>query len=258
MLNPDLSFESLNLSHDHASEKRIHLRSDSKSLSVGRGLDYQLLSGSLHAMSRALDARDPYTQSHSERVAHLAFELAGILGLSKEASYEIYLAGILHDIGKIGIPDAVLLKADALSEEDIKSVRRHPEIGYLIVERVSTLQFALPGILYHHERWDGKGYPHGLAGESVPLMARILAVADAFDAMTSCRPYRTAMPLERALAIIEAGRASQWDAAIVDCFEIWLNERNSTQRVPVMPPHSIIPQGSPVEYIHRAIVTLSH
>lgn len=257
MLETELNVGPLHMSLPRG-DRRLHLRSDSKPAPLVRGLDYQRLSGSLHALSQALSARDAYTQAHSQRVARLAFELACLFGLSAEASHEIYLAGILHDVGKIGIPDAVLLKAERLSEEDLRAIRRHPETGYKIVEQVETLQFALPGILYHHERWDGAGYPHGLVGESIPLMARIFAVADAFDAMTSSRPYRQAMPLTQVRQIMKAGSGTHWDARIIGSLMFWLDERSSTQRVPVRPPHSLIPLGSPVEYIHQAIANLSH
>jgi HD-GYP domain-containing protein (c-di-GMP phosphodiesterase class II) len=261
MLETELNVEALQLSLPRGN-RRLHLRSDHRPspqpAPLVRGLDYRQLCGALHSMSQALNARDAYTQAHSQRVARLAFELATLRGLSVEASHEIYLAGILHDIGKIGIPDAVLLKAEGLTEDDLRAIRRHPEIGYKIVEQVESLQFALPGILYHHEQWDGAGYPHRLAGESIPLMARILAVADAFDAMTSSRPYRPAMPLERAREIICNGSETHWDASLVELLMCWIDERSSTQRVLVRPPHSLIPQGSPVETMHQAIVNLSH
>ncbi len=127
-------------------------------------LDSQHLAlGTLQAMSRAIDARDPYTRGHSERVARLSFELAEILGLEETACQEIYVAGILHDVGKIGVPDRVLLKAGALSDEEYDIIKQHPEIGYRIVEQLGKLHFTLPGVLYHHERWDGRGYPQGLS-----------------------------------------------------------------------------------------------
>ena len=217
----------------------------------------QLFMGTLHAMSSTIDARDPYTQGHSERVARLSFELAKILGLSVEATHEIYLAGILHDIGKIGIPDNVLLKNGALTDEEYAIIKKHPEIGYRIVERLGHLQFTLPGVLYHHERWDGRGYPSGLAGHAIPLMARIMAVADAFDAMTSSRPYRNAMPVEKARGIILSGAGEQWDAEIVACFAQWLKNRqlhpleNSASQT-----HVIIPQDSLMEQMTQAVMTL--
>jgi HD-GYP domain-containing protein (c-di-GMP phosphodiesterase class II) len=217
----------------------------------------------LRAMCSAIDARDQYTRGHSERVARFAFELAQRLGLSTSACYEIYLAGMLHDIGKIGTPDAVLLKENALTDEEFAVIRQHPEIGYRIVERMSDLYFALPGILHHHERWDGGGYPHGLAGESTPLMARILAVADSFDAMTSCRVYRKAMPIQEATAIIAAGSGSQWDPRITECLVKWsenLAESNAHPAVRAlqMLPQCTMAQHSSVESMYQAIVTLGH
>lgn len=184
-----------------------------------------LVLGTLRSMTRAIDARDSYTQGHSERVAKLAFELARQLQLPESACQEIYLAGILHDIGKIGIPDSVLLKAGPLTEEEFETVKLHPVIGFRIIEQLAKLDFTLPGILHHHERWDGRGYPEKLAGTDIPLMARILAVADSFDAMTSSRPYRHHMPLARAKKIISEGAGTQWDPDIVAAFLQWVDSR---------------------------------
>lgn len=221
-------------------------------------LDSQhLVLGTLQAMSRAIDARDPYTQGHSERVARLSFELGQILGLEESSCQEIYVAGILHDVGKIGVPDSVLLKAGALTDEEFAKIKQHPEIGYRIIEQLGKLHFTLPGILYHHERWDGKGYPHGLQGDDIPLMARILAVADSFDAMTSSRPYRQAMPIERALSIIMSGANSQWDAMIVRCFGEWHSKRiTELPQNPATPPASIIPQEPPYADLTQSLLAL--
>ncbi len=218
----------------------------------------QLSLGTLHAMSSAIDARDSYTQGHSERVARLSFELAEIYGLTTEACQEIYLSGILHDIGKIGVPDSVLLKNGPLTDEEFKVIQQHPQIGYRIVEQLGHLQFVLPGVLYHHERWDGGGYPHGLRGESIPLMARIMAVADAFDAMTSSRPYRSAMPVEKAHGIIRSGGGQQWDAQAVACFEIWIKKRQAAIGRKLPTTSSIIPQASPVAQIYQAVMALGN
>ncbi len=214
--------------------------------------------GTLHAMSSAIDARDEYTQGHSQRVARLGFELARIYGLSEEACQEIYLAGILHDIGKIGVPDRVLLKNGPLDDEEFRIIKMHPEIGYRIVERLGNLQFVLPGVLYHHERWDGRGYPQGLAGETIPIMARLMAVADAFDAMTSSRPYRSAMPVQRAREIILEGAGQQWDAQAVECFKLWLDRREWQEHVQGESHASIIPTDSPVEQLMQAVMVLGH
>jgi GAF domain-containing protein len=185
----------------------------------------QLVLGTLRSMTRAIDARDSYTQGHSERVAKLAFELARQLQLPESSCQEIYLAGILHDIGKIGVPDNVLLKAGPLTDEEFETVKQHPVIGFRIIEQLAKLDFTLPGILHHHERWDGRGYPDKLAGTDIPLMARILAVVDSFDAMTSSRPYRHHMPLAKARKIISEGAGTQWDPDIVTAFLKWVDSR---------------------------------
>lgn len=216
----------------------------------------QMFLGSLHAMSNAIDARDPYTQGHSERVARLGYELAKLLTLSDPACQEIYLAGILHDIGKIGVPDAVLLKNGALTDDEFRIIQQHPEIGYRIVERMGQLKFALPGVLHHHERFDGNGYPHGLAGDSIPLMARVLAVADAFDAMTSSRPYRDAMPLEKAVGIISNGGGTQWDAEVVACFRQWVSQCKPQKTENASGAKAFIPDGSPIEEVVQAVMSL--
>ena len=175
----------------------------------------QLVLGTLRAMSNAIEARDPYTHGHSERVGSVAYQIALRLHLSEVACQEIYLAGVLHDIGKIGIPDHVLLKPGKLEPEEFDIIRKHPEIGHRILEELGKLKFALPGVLYHHERVDGTGYPHNLVGDEIPLMARILAVSDAYDAMTSSRVYRNAMGQQRALEILRGGMRTQWDAEVV-------------------------------------------
>jgi len=185
----------------------------------------QLVLGTLRSMTRAIDARDSYTQGHSERVAKLAFELARQMSLPESTCQEIYLAGILHDIGKIGVPDGVLLKTGPLTEEEFEVIKLHPVIGFRIIEQLAKLDFTLPGILHHHERWDGRGYPDKLVGSEIPLMARILAVADSFDAMTSSRPYRQHMPLAKAKKIISEGAGTQWDPEIVEVFLRWVESK---------------------------------
>jgi HD-GYP domain-containing protein (c-di-GMP phosphodiesterase class II) len=130
-------------------------------------------------------------------------------------------SALLHDIGKIGVADRILLKDGKLTDEEYAAIKRHPEIGRNIIKQVqgfSDLQPVVEGVLYHHERYDGKGYPEGLRGESIPLFGRIIAVADAFDAMTSNRPYRSGMPVEKALTIIHEGKGTQWDPVFADIF----------------------------------------
>lgn len=188
----------------------------------------QLVLDTLRAMSQAIEVRDPYTSGHSERVARIAGELAYRMGLSADECQKISLAGVLHDIGKIGVPDQILLKPGRLTPEEQSIIQRHPEIGYRILKSLAKLRFALPGVLHHHERWDGKGYPHQLAGENIPLMARILAVADAFDAMSTSRPYRVAMSLAKTKAIMQEGAGNYWDPAIVKLLLDWLAEQGDS------------------------------
>lgn len=172
----------------------------------------------MKTMSSAIDARDAYTRGHSQRVGRYALAIGRQLRLTDHDCEQLYLAGLLHDLGKIGVPDHVLLKPGRLSPEEFDLIKMHPEIGYRILEPIAELAFALPGVLHHHERLDGRGYPHGLAGEQIPLMARILAAADAYDAMTSSRTYRTAMSNERAREILGEGAGMQWDPQVVAAF----------------------------------------
>ena len=177
-----------------------------------------LVIGVIRAMGHAVDARDPYTRGHSERVGRYGRQLAEAIGLDNHDCDRIYLSGLLHDVGKIGIPDAVLGKTGRLTEDEFNIVQRHPEIGARIIQTLPQLSDLMPGILHHHESFDGAGYPHGLKGDAIPLMGRILAVADAYDAMTSDRPYRLGMPREKAVAILESRAGIQWDAELVRVF----------------------------------------
>lgn len=178
----------------------------------------ELTVGVIRSMSSAIDARDPYTRGHSERVGRFARSIAGIMRLDSKEQNRIYLAGLLHDVGKIGIPDHVLLKPGKLSDEEFSIIRLHPEIGARIVESLPQLGDLLPAILHHHESVDGSGYPFGLKGDAIPLQARIMAVADTYDAMTSHRPYRPGMPHEKAVEIIRARTGIQWDSEAVNAF----------------------------------------
>lgn len=178
----------------------------------------QLVVDSIHTLVGVLEAKDAYTCGHSDRVALFGRRLAEELQLSPAQCHNIYLAGLLHDIGKVGVTDDVLMKPGSLTEDEFAEIRRHPETGWRLLYRLKPLRHLLPAVLHHHEAMDGSGYPYGLAGEFVPLAARILAVADAFDAMTSDRPYREGMPVERAESILREGRGKQWDAAVVDAF----------------------------------------
>lgn len=174
--------------------------------------------GTLEALSSTLDAKDPYTRGHSERVAHLSAAIGEQLRLERADLERLHIAGRLHDIGKIGLPENVLLKPSRLTAEEFEIVKRHPAIGHEILRDVPGLKQMLPAVLHHHERWDGNGYPHGLAGEAIPLDARIMAVADTFDAMSSKRSYREGMPRDTVLAEIARCAGSQFEPRLVEAF----------------------------------------
>ncbi len=178
----------------------------------------ELLEKIIHSLSSAIDAKDPYTCGHSDRVARVAVRLAEEMGCDAEMLKTIYLAGLLHDVGKIGVEDCILHKAGKLSDEEYKHIKQHAEIGHRILHDLSKLEDVLPVVLHHHESWDGNGYPRQLDAERIPLAARIVAVADAFDAMSSDRPYRKRMPDERVDEILRAGAGRQWDPAVIDAF----------------------------------------
>jgi len=178
----------------------------------------ELLVGLTRSLTSALDAKDSYTFGHSERVARIALELAREMGLQGDELSDIYLTGLLHDVGKIGIRDAVLGKPGPLTPEEFEHIKQHVTIGYKILADLRPIRSLLPGVLYHHERYDGKGYPDGLAGESIPLLARILAVADSYDAMSTARPYREAMPCRRVEEVLLQGGGTQWDQRVIDAF----------------------------------------
>lgn len=188
----------------------------------------EMFEGTVRAFVSAIDAKDEYTCGHSSRVSELAVSLARQMGLDAEDVENIRMSALLHDIGKIGISDAILRKPGKLTVEEFNEIKKHPELGYRILRDVPQFRKMLPGIRFHHESWDGSGYPQGLRGEEIPLMARIMAVADAFDAMTSTRTYRMGLPLERVLEVFRNGRDQQWDANIVD---LLLSDLDRMQRM---------------------------
>jgi len=178
----------------------------------------EFLASVVRALTSAIDAKDPYTCGHSDRVGRIAVRLARELDCDSELVHTIYMAGLLHDIGKIGIDENVLRKPGRLTEAEYEHIKLHPELGFRILADIKQLRNVLPAVLHHHEQWDGKGYPHGLAGERIPWIARIMAVADAYDAMSSSRPYRDGMPAEKVDEIIREGAGKHWDARVVDAF----------------------------------------
>ena len=172
----------------------------------------------VRALVSAIDAKDPYTSGHSDRVARFAVRVALELRCDSKFLNTIYLAGLLHDVGKIGIEDSVLRKAGRLSDSEFEHIKLHPELGCKILADLKQLADILPAVLHHHERWDGLGYPHGLAGEETPEIARIMAVADAYDAMTSDRPYRKGLADAKVDQILRDGAGKQWDARVLEAF----------------------------------------
>ena len=181
--------------------------------------------GSVLALAVAVDARDPHTHQHSQTVARYAAALAAQLGLDGDRVEEVRIAGLLHDVGKVGVPDAVLQKAGPLTEGEWVEMRRHPEIGARILVHPG-LTAVREWVLRHHEQPDGRGYPDGLAGSQIPLEARILAVADAYEAMTADRPYRQGLSPQTARAELEDGRGSQFDGEVVEAFLAFLDSEN--------------------------------
>ncbi len=174
--------------------------------------------GTIFALAAALDARDHYTHGHSRKVARYAVSIAKEMKLSRYEVDIIRRASLLHDIGKIGIPDKILEKPARLTRKEFEIVKKHPKVAVDILKPIPQLKDILPGVYHEHERYDGKGYIAGLKGEAIPLEARIIGVADAFDAMTSERPYRKALPYEEAIAELKRNVGTQFDPRVVEAF----------------------------------------
>ena len=181
--------------------------------------------GTIEALRLAVDAKDSYTAGHSDRVAYYSKLIGEKLGLSEEDLQTLYEGALFHDIGKIGIPDSVLKKAGPLSTDEYDDIKNHPSIGAHILMPAKIFDNLIPIVKYHHERYDGKGYPEKLVGEAIPYMARIVAVADSFDAMTSDRSYRPRFTLIKALDEIEKGKNAQFDPVIADAFLLVMKEK---------------------------------
>jgi len=170
------------------------------------------------ALSNAIEARDRYTGGHNERVWQITIGIAKGLGWGDDKVKELKMGAMLHDIGKIGVPDAILNKPGPLTPQEFAIMKRHPEVGASMVEKITFLNPALPYILYHHERYDGHGYPIGLRGEDIPIQGRLLAVVDTFDAITSDRPYRKGKGVDKAITEIQNNAGSQFDSGVVAAF----------------------------------------
>jgi putative nucleotidyltransferase with HDIG domain len=173
----------------------------------------------VRALSNAVEARDAYTGKHAERVAAYGIEIARAVGLPRPEGVETQFGFLLHDIGKVAMPDAILFKPGALTTEERALMARHPVVGAEIVDGIEFLSEAAKVVRSHHERWDGTGYPDGLHGEEIPLAARVFAVADVLDALTTDRPYRPRIPLAEARAMIAKGAGTQFDPMVVKAFE---------------------------------------
>jgi len=207
-------------------------------------------------LASAIEAHEPSSYGHPRRVAHLAQAIGQALGWEKKRVATIEIGALLHDLGKIAISDAILKKPGPLTEEEFNEVKRHPEAGArLLAAGNLSIEAAIPYALYHHERYDGRGYPYGLAGEDIPIEGRILAVADTFEALISDRPYRKKMEPELALEIIERSASSQFDPNVVAAFlkaweagqiQILLETRRTEKQAPPLKLEDIV-MGIPAE-----------
>jgi HD superfamily phosphohydrolase YqeK len=189
----------------------------------------------LGALCQAVETKDFYTRGHSERVSQGAGMIARQIGMRNDRAEAVVFAGMLHDVGKLGVPTKVLQKQGRLTEEEFAAVQLHPMRGLQIVREIGFLNEALTGIMHHHERMDGRGYPMGFAGQEIPEFARIIAVADAFDSMTSTRAYRKATRIPDAIAELERGAGTQFDPKFVDAFIAALDREGWQLREPVQP-----------------------
>jgi HD-GYP domain-containing protein (c-di-GMP phosphodiesterase class II) len=177
-----------------------------------------LFLGTIRALAAAIDEKDPYTRGHSERVNKYSVVLARRLGLSKKEVRDIHVSSLLHDIGKIGVDDRILRKPGALTPEEFEEMKKHPEKGANIMAPIQQMRDIIPGIHYHHEKFGGGGYPKGLKGEQIPFMARLICVADSFDAMTTNRPYQRSMSFDAAVARIQELTPAVFDPRLVEVF----------------------------------------
>lgn len=178
----------------------------------------ELFLETIRTLAAAIDAKDPYTHGHSERVSSYSMAISRHLEINQEEVFRVHIAAILHDVGKLGVRESILNKPGGLSDEEFEVMRQHPAIGAQIMSPIRMLKDIIPGIRNHHETWDGTGYPDSLEGEQIPMVARIIGVADTFDAMTTNRPYQQAMTLEYVLAKMRSMSGSRFDPVVVDAF----------------------------------------
>ena len=204
-------------------------------------------SATMAALCQAVETKDFYTRGHSERVSRGATILARQIGMGAERVEAIRYAGMLHDVGKLGVPTKVLQKTGPLTEEELAAIQLHPMRGLEIVRQIGFLTEALDGIMHHHERMDGKGYPMGLAGDEIPEFARVIAVADAFDSMTSTRSYRGARSVEEAVAELRKCSGMQFDPVLVDAFIAALSQEHWESEAAAQSPSATLPDGFPAQ-----------
>jgi len=202
------------------------------------------LEGIVKGVIATIELKDPYTKGHSERVAEYAYMLANATGeYSKEELNSFYYACLLHDIGKVNIPDHILMKAGKLTKEEYEIIKTHPEVGAKAIMKVDGIGDNIDIIKSHHERWDGKGYPEQLSGKEIPYLARLVSIADAFDAMTSSRSYRSALPVDEAYNRILSGSGTQFDPQLVELFKeifsTWVEFHDKSQRSIDIPAKSL-------------------
>ena len=195
----------------------------------------ELFLASIRALAEAIDAKDPYTRGHSERVAAYASAIASEMHLPPGQVEQIRLSALLHDVGKIGVDDRIIRKPTALSEEEFRIMKTHPIKGAAIMSAIPQLADVIPGMKYHHEKWGGGGYPEGLRGEEIPLQARIVTVADTFDAMTTTRPYQHAMETDYVVERIKQFAGARYDPVVVAAF-VKAYEKGNLTPIPVRPP----------------------
>jgi putative nucleotidyltransferase with HDIG domain len=212
-----LSFEFADLAEDF-NQMSGHIGRYVQQLRQAAQVNRDLFIGSLRAFVAAIDAKDPYTRGHSERVAAVSRVIARSLGLAEDVQHKIWIGALLHDVGKIGVEDQVLRKAGKLTDAEFEQMKAHTVMGADIMTPIEQLREAIPAIRSHHEAWNGRGYPDGLRGEQIPLYARIVGVADTFDAITTNRPYQKAYSLQFAVETITRLTGSRFDAKIVTAF----------------------------------------
>ena len=189
---------------------------------------------SIETLRYTVEAKDPYTKGHSDRVAAYSVLIGKKMGLSEDEQKTLMVGGLFHDIGKIGVPDTILRKPDRLTDDEYSEIKNHPSIGAHILAPATIFKEIIPIVKHHHEKYDGKGYPSQLKGENIPLFARIAAIADTFDAMTSKRTYRDELPLETVIAEIERCKGTQFDPEVADIFlNILRNEYNEIEEIRV-------------------------